>query len=589
MMNRIPSPHLLVLLAPLALFGCGDVPGGEASADTPTQATPSALTSAARVAVTGIRGTGLPKIAATTSTPQFPNGLEYYGGPIMLGTPNVYFIWYGNWAGDTARTILPDLITGLNGSARHDIMSTYYDGHYRHATSGLRLAGQTTDNYTRGRLLSHEDIQATVMDAITQGRLPRDGNGIYLVLTASDVNQKNSDTETFCTAYCGWHGSTWGLNPEIKFGFIGNSATLCPGSCGPGAPTPNGNASADGMASVMTHEIEETISDPELTTWATPPDSTGKAHEIADLCQWNNGTATYKTANGGTANVRLGARDFLIQQEWVNADGGFCAMSFNNIDVGVIPGGKTCPKGELVTFGMDDEDSSNNDGHSGWIGGFDSTDATTLRFCKVAGAPFTPRTASASGAARPYAVLKLGRTCPPGAVEFSKYIDNEDDSNNDSWSGDIAPNASTDNTRLVFCLFRSASSGASTYPDIGIADYGVLGPAVSADAQSGWVRSDDEDSSNNDSMSCGSVCADAVQTVSSGSNTTFNLAQAKQCSGSAGAWSACRGTGCFVCTEMVAGYPKYFANHPNCTANGTCGGSYYQCNSACDAPTSADM
>src|SRR5262249_20170002 len=34
--------------------------------------------------------------------------ITYHGGPLMLGTPNVYFIWYGDWAGNTAQTILPD-------------------------------------------------------------------------------------------------------------------------------------------------------------------------------------------------------------------------------------------------------------------------------------------------------------------------------------------------------------------------------------------------------------------------------------------------------------------------------------------------
>src|SRR5436309_6630292 len=34
------------------------------------------------------------------------NGIYYHGGPVMLGTVNAYYIWYGNWAGNTAPTIL---------------------------------------------------------------------------------------------------------------------------------------------------------------------------------------------------------------------------------------------------------------------------------------------------------------------------------------------------------------------------------------------------------------------------------------------------------------------------------------------------
>src|ERR1043166_2278016 len=44
------------------------------------------------------------------------NGIEYNGGPVMLGPHNVYFIWYGNFSNNIALTMLPDLINGLNGS-----------------------------------------------------------------------------------------------------------------------------------------------------------------------------------------------------------------------------------------------------------------------------------------------------------------------------------------------------------------------------------------------------------------------------------------------------------------------------------------
>ena len=41
----------------------------------------------------------------------------------------------------------------------------------------------------------------------------------------------------------------------------------------------------------------------------------------------NGGGATYTTANGATANMQLGTRDFLIQRNWVNASGGYCSLS----------------------------------------------------------------------------------------------------------------------------------------------------------------------------------------------------------------------------------------------------------------------
>ena len=49
---------------------------------------------------------------------------------------------------------------------------------------------------------------------------------------------------------------------------------------------------------------------------------------LQDLCAWNFGS-TYIANNGATANVRVGARDFLLQQLWVNAYGGYCALTYN--------------------------------------------------------------------------------------------------------------------------------------------------------------------------------------------------------------------------------------------------------------------
>src|SRR5438874_7297117 len=37
------------------------------------------------------------------------NGIFYHGGPLILGTTNVYYIWYGNWSGNTATNILTTL------------------------------------------------------------------------------------------------------------------------------------------------------------------------------------------------------------------------------------------------------------------------------------------------------------------------------------------------------------------------------------------------------------------------------------------------------------------------------------------------
>src|SRR5512144_1456186 len=61
------------------------------------------------------------------STKPSSNGINYHGGPLILGTTNVYYIWYGNWGGNSAPTVLTDLATSIGGSPYFNINTTYYD------------------------------------------------------------------------------------------------------------------------------------------------------------------------------------------------------------------------------------------------------------------------------------------------------------------------------------------------------------------------------------------------------------------------------------------------------------------------------
>lgn len=245
------------------------------------------------------------------------NGISYHGGPLILGTVNVYYIWYGNWSGNNATTILTDLAQNIGGSPYFNINTTYYNGSNTHVSGLVHYAGSTTDNYSFGKSLSDSAIFAVVSNAITSGKLPKDTNGVYFVLTSSDVTASSG----FCTQYCGWHTAGTVGGSDIKFAFIGDP-TRCPSSCEVQTTGPNGSTGVDGMASIIAHELEEATTDPDLNAWY---DTRGA--ENADKCAWTFGS-TYSTSNGSTANMTLGARDYLIQQNWVNASGGYCSMSY---------------------------------------------------------------------------------------------------------------------------------------------------------------------------------------------------------------------------------------------------------------------
>lgn len=248
---------------------------------------------------------------------KYTNGINYHNGPLMLGSAHVYYIWYGNWSGNTAPSILNNFASFIGGSPYYDINTTYYDVNKNYVSNAVVNMGASADNYSQGTALSDANVKQVVANQINTGTLPRDSNAVYFVLTSADVNE----TSGFCTQYCGWHTHGSIAGADIKYAFVGNP-DRCPSACSAQTTSPNGNAGADGMASIIGHELEEAVTDPDLNAWY---DSQGM--ENADKCAWKFGTI-YTTANGAQANMTIGGVNYLIQQNWVNAKGGYCALSY---------------------------------------------------------------------------------------------------------------------------------------------------------------------------------------------------------------------------------------------------------------------
>ncbi len=261
-------------------------------------------------------GRATPKHTATT------NGIYYHGGPVIIGTTNVYYIWYGNWSGASgaaSQSILLNLASSIGVSRYFNINTTYKNAAGTHVANAVHYNGSASDNYSQGSSLNDSGVQAVVNRAISSGALPKDSKGVYFVLTSKDVKE----TSGFCTSYCGWHTRTSIGGTDIKFAFVGDPDQQCPSACEEQTGvSPNGEPGADGMANIIAHELDESVSDPDLNAWY---DKSGE--ENADKCAWTFGT-TKTSANGTLYNVTLGSRQYLIQRNWVNASGGYCALSF---------------------------------------------------------------------------------------------------------------------------------------------------------------------------------------------------------------------------------------------------------------------
>ena len=241
----------------------------------------------------------------------------FHGGPVMTNANgvNVYIVWYGNWAGNTATTIVPEFLNHLGGSPYYGINTTYYDASNVHVQNKVTLKGQYSDSYSHGTALNDAAIADIVRAAVVGRHLPADQNALYFVLTSKDVNE----TSGFCTAYCGWHTHAAYKGGDYKYSFVGDAARCLP-ACAWQSTSPNGNPGADGMLSVIAHELEETVTDPDLNAWFF-----ASGQENADACAWTFGT-TYTAPNGTLANMNLNGHDYLIQRNWIQATAGRCDM-----------------------------------------------------------------------------------------------------------------------------------------------------------------------------------------------------------------------------------------------------------------------
>jgi hypothetical protein len=247
------------------------------------------------------------------------SNLSYHGGPVMVAPTNVYYIWYGSQWDTASKNVLTNLGQHIGGSPYFNINTTYYNGSNVHVQNAVTLVGSTINTGSLGTRLTDANILSIVSSAISSGALPSDSNGVYMVLT----DKATTATSGFCTQYCGWHDHASIGGRDIKYAFVGNAETQCASSCGATSPSPNGTPGADGAASVLAHELEEAVTDPDLNAWYSNFDGS----ENADKCAWNFGT-TSTASNGAKYNQTFGTMKYLIQQNWLIATTQRCVQHY---------------------------------------------------------------------------------------------------------------------------------------------------------------------------------------------------------------------------------------------------------------------
>ena len=271
------------------------------------------------------------------------HAIGYHGGQVVDHPITVYYLWYGNWSSNGVEVpIVEEFTRHLGGSPWWGINSQYADARGARPSDSVSMGKSAFDAYSQGAVVSDDEIAAAVVSAIARGALPDDPRGVYMVLGSADVDA----TSGFCTAYCGFHkvvtmrsggassgASSFAASQQASpqhlqhryYGYVGD-----PRRCGLGCSMqhvgPNGPSPADGMVSIIAHELAEVVTDPYADAWY---DAAGL--ENADKCIWVFGgdAQTYRAPNGALANVQLGGRDYLLQANWKldGRGGGRCSMS----------------------------------------------------------------------------------------------------------------------------------------------------------------------------------------------------------------------------------------------------------------------
>jgi hypothetical protein len=283
----------------------------------------------------------------------------YNGGDILTKPINIYVIWYGKWDSGTI-AILTDLLSSFGTSSYNKTNTDYYqacgapqigDTEFvrcppqggnspidfknrralavvadassslppceTYATANIKVVQNDLINYTHGASLYCGDVETIITEEIGSNHLPLDPDGVYFVFTSKDVYADTNYYDVFCGNMCGWHNNMFVNGLNIRYSFVGDTER-CPSDCSAKDKyieygfdhSPNYDWSADGMSSVIIHELSEMMTDPDSTAWYSSDGS-----ETMDHCAWVYGKL-FITGNGSVANTTIGDRDYLLQESW---------------------------------------------------------------------------------------------------------------------------------------------------------------------------------------------------------------------------------------------------------------------------------
>ncbi len=163
--------------------------------------------------------------------------------------------------------------------------------------------------------LTDTQLEGEITRVAAAHRLPDGPDDIYFLLTPNGFGDCIDGGSTNCAlggssgGYCGYHSTT---GSGLLYAVIPYNAV--PGHCQSDNPRPN-SSTADPTISSLSHEHNETITDPEGDAWIDASDN-----EDGDLCITQFGPRFGGAGAGAWDQVIDGGR-YYVQEEWSNQAG----------------------------------------------------------------------------------------------------------------------------------------------------------------------------------------------------------------------------------------------------------------------------